>query len=57
MTTTTAHTDRVREQLRTLAAPRRRYGLAARSLFVLMDVLYGRKRRLEKFLVLELIAP
>jgi len=56
MTITTSHTDLVREQVRTLAAPRRSYGLVARSLFVAMDILYGRKRRLEKFLVLELIA-
>lgn len=56
MTTPTAHTDLVREQVRTLAEPRRRYGLIARSLFIAMNVLYGRKRSLEKFLVLELVA-
>ena len=44
------------EQARTLATPRRRAGLVARSLFVVMDALYGRRRRLEKFLVLELVA-
>jgi len=51
-----SHQDLVREQVRTLASPRRHYGAVARSLFVAMDVLYGRSRRLEKFLVLELIA-
>jgi len=51
-----SHQDLVREQVRTLASPRRRYGVVARSLFVAMDALYGRRRRLEKFLVLELIA-
>jgi ubiquinol oxidase len=56
MTTTTTHTDLVREQIRTLASARRRYGFVARSLFVSMDLLYGRRRRLEKFLVLELVA-
>ena len=55
-TTTTAHTDLVREQVRTLVTPRRRYGVVARSLFLSMDALYGRRRRLEKFLVLELVA-
>jgi hypothetical protein len=44
------------EQLRTLASPRRRYGLAARALFAAMDVLYGRERTLSKFKVLEVIA-
>lgn len=43
-------------QAETLAAPRRRYGLAARALFVAMDVVYGRGRNLGKFRVLELIA-
>ena len=56
MTITTSHSDLFREQVRTLATPRRRYGIVARSLFVSMNLLYGRKRRLEKFLVLELIA-
>jgi hypothetical protein len=39
-------TDELRaEQARTLATPRRRYGPAARALFILMDVLYGRRAR------------
>ena len=43
-------------QSETLASPRRRYGLAARALFALMDLVYGRTRTLSKFKVLELIA-
>lgn len=45
-----------REQQATLAAPRRRYSLVARLLFVSMDLLYGRRRTLEKFQVLEIVA-
>jgi ubiquinol oxidase len=45
-----------REQLVTLHAPPRRYGLVARLLFVTMDLLYGRRRTLEKFQVLEIVA-
>jgi ubiquinol oxidase len=44
------------EQQRTLDAPRRRYSLAARLLFVGMDLMYGRKRTLSKFRVLEIVA-
>jgi demethoxyubiquinone hydroxylase (CLK1/Coq7/Cat5 family) len=44
------------EQQRTLASPRRRYGLAARALFALMDLVYGKERTLEKFKVLEIVA-
>ncbi len=45
-----------REQAETLATPRRRYGLLATMLFVVMDLAYGRKRTLSKFKVLEIIA-
>ncbi|HET7876152.1 MAG TPA: hypothetical protein VFN71_11590 [Methylomirabilota bacterium] len=45
-----------REQERTLAAPRMRYGPLARLLFLSMDLFYGRRRRLSKFKVLEVIA-
>lgn len=45
-----------REQERTLSTPRLAYSLLARVLFVGMDVLYGRRRTLSKFKVLELIA-
>ena len=44
------------EQAKTLAAPRMRYGLLARLLFVSMDLLYGRQKTLAKFRVLEIIA-
>jgi len=44
------------EQANTLAAPRMRYGLLARLLFVSMDILYGRPKTLGKFRVLEIIA-
>jgi hypothetical protein len=40
----------------TLRSARRRYGVAARALFVLLDVVYGRPRTLSKFKVLEVIA-
>ena len=44
------------EQEKTLAAPRMRYDLLARILFLGMDVFYGRSRTLSKFKVLEVIA-
>ncbi len=44
------------EQQRTLSTPRRRYGLAARCLFAVMDLVYGRRRTLSKFKVLEVVA-
>ena len=50
------HEALVQAQGDTLAHPRRSYGLAARFLFRLLDVLYGRKRTLSKFKVLELVA-
>jgi hypothetical protein len=50
------HERLVLEQERTLAAPRRRPTPIASVLFVTMDLLYGRRRTLQKFLVLELIA-
>jgi ubiquinol oxidase len=50
------HDELVRAQVETLQAPRRHYGIAARGLFALLDVLYGKARTLEKFKVLELVA-
>ncbi len=44
------------EQARTLAAPLLRYGVLARFLFVVMDLLYGRERSWSKFKILEVIA-
>jgi len=51
-----SHDELVQAQAVTLAAPRRRYGVAARTLFMLLDLLYGKKRTLKKFKVLELVA-
>ena len=48
--------DRRREQVRTLTAPRRNYSIAARVLFRSLTLVYGRRRRLATFRVLELIA-
>jgi hypothetical protein len=45
-----------RAQGETLAAPRMRYGLLARALFLSMDLFYGRTRSVSKFKVLEIIA-
>jgi ubiquinol oxidase len=50
------HDELVRAQAETLATPRRSAGLSARTLFLIMDVVYGRARTLEKFRVLELVA-
>jgi hypothetical protein len=43
-------------QQETLAAPRRRYSVPARFLFLQMDLLYGRKSTIRKFRVLEVVA-
>lgn len=45
-----------REQEKTLASPRMRYGPLARLLFVTADILYGKSKSLSKFKVLEIIA-
>lgn len=50
------HEALVRAQADTLAAPRRPYGVLARVLFFALDALYGKKRTLSKFKVLELVA-
>ncbi len=44
------------EQEKTLASARRRYGLLGKILFVTMDLVYGRKKTMSKFKVLEIIA-
>jgi ubiquinol oxidase len=43
-------------QRQTLTQPRRRPGVAAKGLFLTMDLLYGRPRTLAKFKVLEIVA-
>ena len=55
MTTLTSE-DLRKEQEATLASTRRPYGLLAQLLFLSMDLVYGRKRTLSKFKVLEVIA-
>ena len=44
------------EQKKTLASPRFSYGLLAKTLFVTMDLFYGKPATLSKFKVLEVIA-
>jgi len=51
-----SHEELARAQAETLAAPRRQYGVLARILFTTLDTLYGKKRTLSKFKVLELVA-
>ncbi len=50
------HEGLVGVQREVLESSRRRYGAAARVLFALLDVVYGRARTLSKFKVLELVA-
>jgi hypothetical protein len=50
------HDRLVAEQQVSLTTPRRKAGLSARALFLVMDVVYGKPRTLEKFRVLELVA-
>ena len=50
------HDALLRAQVETLASPRRRYGLASRALFTSLDLVYGDKRSLSKFKILELVA-
>lgn len=50
------HDELVKAQEETLNTPRRRYGMAARALFLVMDVFYGKEGHLRKFQVLEIVA-
>ena len=45
-----------KEEDTTLTSPRRRYGPAAKILFLFMDLVYGKRKNLSKFKVLEVIA-
>lgn len=45
-----------KEQANTLAAQKLHYGFLAKVLFIMMDLIYGKKRTLSKFKVLEVIA-
>jgi ubiquinol oxidase len=51
-----SHAELVEAQRETLRNSRRRYGPAARILFALLDLIYGKARTLSKFKVLELVA-
>jgi ubiquinol oxidase len=51
-----SHQALVAAQAETLQTARRRYGAAAKALFVLLDIVYGRSRTLSKFKVLEIVA-
>ncbi|MDQ6806489.1 MAG: hypothetical protein M3065_16330 [Actinomycetota bacterium] len=51
-----SHDELVAAQKQTLSAPRRKYGLAARALFLTLDVVYGKPRTMAKFKVLEIVA-
>ncbi len=51
-----SHDALVAAQSETLATRKRDYGLDGRALFVLLDLVYGRKRGLSKFKVLEIVA-
>ena len=51
-----SHEELVAVQEETLAAPRRAYGPLARVLFSTLDAVYGQRRTLSKFKVLELVA-
>ena len=48
--------DLKREEEATLKAPRRCYGIAAELLFLFMNLIYGKRKSLSKFKVLEVIA-
>ncbi len=45
-----------KEQMVTLAQPRRTYGFFAEILFIFMDLVYGKRKNISKFKVLEVIA-
>jgi ubiquinol oxidase len=50
------HAELVASHAETRGAQRRSYGLPAKVLFALLDVVYGKKRTLSKFKILELVA-
>ena len=51
-----SHEELLATAAETSASPRRHYGLPAKVLFGLLDLVYGRARTLSKFKVLELVA-
>jgi ubiquinol oxidase len=50
------HDELLVSYTQTLDTPRRRYGLGAKALFALLDLIYRKPRTLSKFKVLELVA-
>ncbi len=50
------HEELIKAQQETLASPRRSYGGAASLLFHFMDLVYGKRRSIKKFKVLEVVA-
>ncbi|MDQ2726909.1 MAG: hypothetical protein M3Y91_03365 [Actinomycetota bacterium] len=50
------HDELISSHAETLRTPLRRYGLGARTLFAVLDLVYGKARTLSKFKVLELVA-
>jgi ubiquinol oxidase len=50
------HAELLASHARTLATPRRRYGLGARLLFWTVNTVYGKERTLSKFKIIELVA-
>ena len=48
--------QRIEEQERTMNSSRRHYSLGAKVLFLSLDAVYGKRRTLSKFKVLELVA-
>jgi hypothetical protein len=51
-----SHDELAAAQKETLSAPRRKYGVAARALFVTLDIVYGKPRPMSKFKVVEIVA-
>lgn len=51
-----SHHTLVSEQRKTLSSQRRPYGLFAQGIFGTLDLFYGRRRTIQKFKVLEVIA-
>jgi ubiquinol oxidase len=50
------HQELLASHAQTLDLPRRKYGLSAKFLFALLDLVYGKARTLSKYKVLELVA-
>jgi ubiquinol oxidase len=50
------HDELLESQALTLRTPRRHYGLGAKLLFALLNVVYGKTRTLSKFKIIELVA-